>query len=136
MFVREYRSTLRLPMPAISPIERALDILELLADCPEGVSVSELSRQLSLQKSVAHRMLAVLVKRGFAAQDAASQRYRLAIQAAALGLRFFGKVGLGEVCQPIIDRLAQRTGEFIRICAAEDGRLTWIASSQGASGGL
>ncbi|MER8428521.1 IclR family transcriptional regulator [Mesorhizobium sp. M1403] len=123
-------------MANVSPTERSLDIIELLADHPEGLAVSEIARRLKLPKSIAHRLLSILTDRDFAIQDSASQHYRLAIRTASLGLRFFGNIGLNEVCQPILTRLAQRTGEFVRLCAAENGELLWIASAQGSSEGL
>ncbi|RWC37657.1 MAG: IclR family transcriptional regulator [Mesorhizobium sp.] len=123
-------------MANVSPSERTLDIIELLADHPEGLAISDIARRLKLPKSIAHRLLSILVDRGFAIQDVLTQHYRLAIRTAALGLRFFGHVGLNEVCQPILNRLAQRTGEFVRVCAAENGELVWIASAQGSSEGL
>ncbi|MQX17798.1 helix-turn-helix domain-containing protein [Sinorhizobium terangae] len=123
-------------MANVSPTERTLDIIELLADHPEGLAVSDIARRLKLPKSIAHRLLSILSDRDFAIQDDVTQHYRLAIRTAALGLRFFGNIGLNEVCQPILNRLAQRTGEFVRVCAAENGELVWIASAQGSSEGL
>ncbi|WP_080944023.1 IclR family transcriptional regulator [Sinorhizobium meliloti] len=123
-------------MANVSPTERTLDIIELLADYPEGLAISEIARRLKLPKSIAHRLVSILVARNFAMQDAMSQRYRLAIRIAALGLRFFGKIGFSEVCKPIIQQLAQRSGEVVRVCVAENGELIWIAKAQGASNGL
>ncbi|MER8428368.1 IclR family transcriptional regulator [Mesorhizobium sp. M1403] len=123
-------------MANVSPTERTLDIIELLADHPKGLAISDIARRLKLPKSIAHRLLSILVDRDFAIQEAVTQHYRLAIRTAALGLRFFGNIGLNEVCQPILNRLAQRTGEFVRVCAEEDGELAWIASAQGTSEGL
>ncbi|MER8760527.1 IclR family transcriptional regulator [Mesorhizobium sp. M0976] len=123
-------------MGNVSPTERALDIIELLADHPEGLAISDIARRLKLPKSIAHRLLSILVSRDFAVHNEMTQHYRLAIRTAALGLRFFGNIGLNEVCQPILNRLAHRTGEFIRICAAENGELVWIASAQGSLEGL
>ncbi|MDE3775687.1 IclR family transcriptional regulator [Sinorhizobium meliloti] len=123
-------------MANVSPIERTLDIIELLADHPGGLAVSDIARRLRLPKSIAHRLLSILADRDFAIQDPITQHYRLAVRTAALGLRFFGHIRLNEVCQPLLNRLAQRTGEFVRVCAAENGELVWIASAQGSSEGL
>ncbi|MDK1378252.1 MULTISPECIES: IclR family transcriptional regulator [unclassified Sinorhizobium] len=123
-------------MANISSIDRTLDIIELLADYPEGLAISDIARRLTIPKSIVHRVLSILVARDFATQDSTTQHYRLAIRAAALGLRFFGNIGLSEVCQPIITRLAQVTGEFVRVCAAENSELVWVASAQGSLDGL
>ena len=48
-------------MAAGDMVERALDILTLLADHPYGLPVSDVSRRLDLPKSAVHRLLSILV---------------------------------------------------------------------------
>ena len=54
-------------MPAASLVDRVLDVVELLADFPEGLALSDLARSLRMSKSEAHRLLGIFVARGFAA---------------------------------------------------------------------
>lgn len=117
-------------------VERALDILTLLADHPHGLPVSDVSRRLDLPKSAVHRLLTILTTRGLAAQDEFSQRYRMTVKLAAIGFRFLAASGITEICQPSLDRLAARTGELVRMALLEDDALIWIARAQGALTGL
>lgn len=117
-------------------IERVLDILSLLADQPQGLPISDISRRLELPKSGVHRLLSVLVRRGLAVQDEYSQRYRMTVRLAAIGFRFLAASGITEICQPSLDRLAARTGELARLALVEDDALIWIAKAQGALTGL
>jgi DNA-binding IclR family transcriptional regulator len=117
-------------------IDRVFDVIELLADYPEGMQVSDIARRLKMSKSEAHRLLSVFVERRFACQDPLSKRYRLTVQMAVIGYRFFGKAGLTDLCQPVLDRLAARTGELARLAILEEHRLTFVASAQGSSSGL
>jgi DNA-binding IclR family transcriptional regulator len=117
-------------------VERALDILVLLADHPYGLPVSDVSRCLTLPKSAVHRLLSILVSRGLVVQDEFSQRYRMTVKLAAIGFRFLGASGISEICQPSIDRLAARTGELVRLALVENDALLWIARAQGALSGL
>jgi IclR family acetate operon transcriptional repressor len=117
-------------------IERVLDILTLLADHPQGLPISEISRQLELPKSAVHRLLAVLVNKGMAGQDEYSQRYRMTVKLAAIGFRFLAASGITEICQPSLDRLAIRTGELARLTLVENDTLIWIAKAQGSLSGL
>ena len=123
-------------MPIGDFVDRLVDILDLLADRPTGMSISDIARQLGMPKSAVHRLLGSLVKRGFAAQDDASQRYRLTVRLAAVGFRFLANSGITEICQPSLDRLAARTGELVRLALVEGETLIWIAKSQGALSGL
>jgi DNA-binding IclR family transcriptional regulator len=123
-------------MPVGDFVDRVLDIIELLADAPNGLPLSEIARQLDMPKSGAHRLLASLVNRGLAVQDDFSQRYRLTVKLAAVGFRILAGAGTSDICQPSLDRLATRTGELVRLALVEGDTLFWIAKSQGALSGL
>lgn len=123
-------------MPAGSLVDRVFDVVELLADFPEGLALSDISRSLRMSKSEAHRLLGIFVARGFATQDEASRRYRLTVRFAVIGYRYFGKAGLVDLCQPVLDRLAARTGELARLAVLEAGALTFVANAQGAQTGV
>lgn len=123
-------------MPAGSLIDRVLDVFDLLADFPHGLQVSDIARRIKFPKSEAYRLLTVMARRDFVAQDPVTQRYRLSVRTAAIGFRFFGKVGLGQLCGPVLDRLAASTGELVRLAVVESNDLHFIANSQGALTGL
>ncbi|CEP67490.1 Transcription regulator IclR, C-terminal [Moorella glycerini] len=62
----------------VQTVERALEIIKLLAQSgPEGLGISELSRQLGLGKSTVHRLLNTLVAYRYVEQDAKTTKYRL-----------------------------------------------------------
>ena len=123
-------------MPLGDFVDRVMDIIELLADEPNGLPLSDIARRLEMPKSAAHRLLSSLVNRRFAVQDDASQRYRLTVKLAAIGFRVLSGAGTSDICQPSLDRLAIRTGELVRLALAEGDTLFWIAKSQGALSGL
>ena len=53
----------------------------------------------------------------------------------ALGFRYLANSG-ADVVQPILDGLAETSGELVRLGVIEGERQTWIAKSQGARSGL
>jgi DNA-binding IclR family transcriptional regulator len=118
------------------PAERALNIIELLADSAGTLALGEIADRLALPKSGAHRLLATLVEQGWAEQDAHTGFYRLTMRLAMLGQRFYAATGIPEVCQPLLDRLARESREFARLAVVDGQSLTWVAHSQGATGGL
>lgn len=119
-----------------SPAQRCLDVLELLADAPEGMALSVVATRLALPKSAAYRFLTLLERRGYVRQDEVTQHYRLTLKLPALGFRFLGGTRLTEACQPVLDALATRTGELARIAVVEGDAMTWVAKAQGALSGL
>lgn len=123
-------------MTAGTLLERALDVVELLVDHPEGLPLSEIARLLNIPKSATHRILSHLGRRGYVGQPEGWERYRLNLKLAALGLRFVARTNVFDICQPVIDRLAQETGEFVRLAVWDGAALTWVAKAQGAQHGL
>jgi DNA-binding IclR family transcriptional regulator len=119
-----------------SPAQRCLDILEALADAPDGMSLSSLGASLGLPKSAAHRFATLLESRGFVRQDAITRRYRLTLKLPQLAFRFIAATGVTDVGQPVLDALAERTGELARLAIVDGETLTWVARAQGAPKGL
>ena len=118
------------------PAERCLDIIELLAESAASLPLGEIAERLALPKSGAHRMLATLVDLGWAEQDAETSYYRLTMRLAILGQRFYVATGLPDMCQPVLEKLAQTCGEFARLAVVDGEGLVWVAQAQGARGGL
>ncbi len=119
-----------------SATERAIDILELLVDHPGGLQLGEVCERLGMPKSIGHRLLGLLARRDFVRQDPASRDYSLTLKLSLLGARHLAATGLGDVSQPILDRLAQATGELVRLAVVEGEGLVWVGKAQGARHGL
>lgn len=119
-----------------SATRRSLAILELLAEHAHGMGLGELCERLEIPKSIAHRLLALLTEHHYVRQDAATSRYYLTLKLTLLGARHFAATGVGDVSQPILDRLAAATGELARLTVVEDSGLVWVGKAQGARHGL
>lgn len=118
-----------------SQIERAFSLVESLAAEPQGLGLQTLADQLQIPKSAAHRMLAELARLGYVRQNRDNSRYQLSAKLVALGFRYLSSSG-ADIIQPILDRLAQESGELVRLGVIDGARQTWIAKSQGARSGL
>ena len=124
------------PPAAAGTVDRVLRILETLAGAPEGMPLAALADELALPRSACHRLLADLVRCGYAQQLRAQGDYALTTKLAAVGLGFLGSAGIVDIAQPIIDRLAVTSGELVRLALVDGDRLTFVAKSQGARSGL
>jgi DNA-binding IclR family transcriptional regulator len=120
----------------IANVDRCLNLIELLAGSPDGLSLGALADRLELPKSATHRLLQTLSVRGYVTQDAGSQDYALSLKVAQLGFRYMDARRLPDVAQDVLDRLAQECGEYCRISVVEGEGLVWIARAQGAKLGL
>jgi DNA-binding IclR family transcriptional regulator len=79
------------------------------------MSLTELSKKLGLGKSSVYRLLVTLVLRGYVGKDPHNDRYQLTYRLFAVGSRAAEQQGLREVAQPIMQRLASRTGETVNL---------------------
>lgn len=119
-----------------SVLERSLGIIELLAKCPQGMSLRDLSAALGQPQSGAHRILNELMKFGYVQQLRDQGEYALTIKMSAIGLSYLSRCGITDVAQPILDKLANDTGELVRLSVLEGKNLIWVGVAQGATGGL
>ena len=48
-----------------------------------------------------------------------------------MGLSFLSNTGIVDIAQPLLDRLAQASGELVRLSVVDGERLTWVARAAG-----
>jgi len=119
-----------------SALEKALSVVELLVEHPEGLSVGEVAARCGLPASGAHRILQELSRQGYVRQAQSHGAYMLSIKLPSLGLGFLARAGVTDIAQPILDRLAAESHELIRLSVRDNDGLVWVAVAQGATGGL
>jgi IclR family transcriptional regulator, acetate operon repressor len=117
-------------------LERTLGILELLAQHGEGLELAVLADQLAIPRSAAHRLLADLVRLGYVRQARGHGVYLLSTKLVAMGLSYLSQSGIVDLAQPLLNRLAETSGELVRLSVVDGERLTWVARAQGARQGL
>lgn len=93
-------------------IQRAAMILRALGDHhAEGRRLVDLSNALFLERPTVHRILKSLIAEQLVTQDPGSRRYYLGQGIVALGMAVSKNFNLTSVAQPILDELAERTGD-------------------------
>jgi len=117
-------------------LERTLGILELLAQHGEGMEMAAIADQLDIPRSAVHRLLADLGRLGYVRQTRDHGDYLLTTKLVSMGLSFLSNTGIVDIAQPLLDRLAEISGELVRLSVVDGSRLTWVARAQGARQGL
>ncbi|KDR30485.1 IclR family transcriptional regulator [Caballeronia grimmiae] len=116
--------------------DRALAIVELLSHHVHGLPMSEVGDRLGIPRTAAHRLLTDLKETGYVKQDPNTSQYRLTVKLASLGLSYLAATGITDAAQPLLDDLAEFSGELVRLAVAEGEDLIWVAKAQGARTGL
>lgn len=110
----------------VQSVDRALLILERLKDYPNGLGVTDLSKDLGVSKSTIHRLLMSLSAKGYVKQDLSTDNY-------ALGLKFieFGEIvsnylDVRKIAAPFLQELALKTGETVHLVVRENYEVVYI----------
>ncbi|MER8402012.1 IclR family transcriptional regulator [Mesorhizobium sp. M1348] len=117
-------------------IERCFATIELLADEAKSLRLEDIAERLDLPTSAVHRLLTTLCLIGWVEQDSKTGFYRLTLRLAILGQRFMVATEIPDICQCIVDRLAQDSKELVRMATVKQDGLAWTACAQGAKAGL
>src|SRR3712207_800838 len=102
-------------------VDRAITVMEILSR--RGWSgVTELAKELGINKSTAYRLLTTLRNRGLVEQDAATEKYRLGFGLVALASSVTADLDIARCSRPVCDRLAEHTRETVTVAVLEIGR--------------
>jgi IclR family transcriptional regulator, acetate operon repressor len=101
------RASLAAPM-----VDRAFQVLDLLAAHEEGYRLSDLARMLGMSKGSMHGLLKTLEQRGVVELDN-DRRYQLGPRIYDLAQTYIRRGGLRQFALPAMRRLAARTGETL-----------------------
>jgi IclR family acetate operon transcriptional repressor len=112
-------------------LERGLSVLEHLARHPQGLPITLIAAELDIPLSACHRLLAGLQRRDYVRQARKQGDYVLTTKVVSLGLGFLSSAGIVDIAEPILERLAETSGELVRLSIVDEDRLTWVAKSQG-----
>ena len=112
-------------------LERGLSVLVLLARHPQGLPITLIAAELDIPLSACHRLLAGLQRRDYVRQARKQGDYVLTTKLVSLGLGLLSSAGVVDTAAPLLERLAQASGELVRLSIVDDERLTWVAKVQG-----
>lgn len=110
----------------VQSVDRALDILELLASRPGTLGVTEIAREAGLAPGTAHRILGGLAQRGWVRQDP-GRRYGVGPAALLLGGAASSK--LAVVAGPALRSAVEATGETANLASLEGEVMVYVAQA-------
>lgn len=115
----------------VQVLDRAVAILQVLADAPTELAPADLALRLRLHKSTIHRLLMVLERHRIIRKNPANGKYALGLKLFELGSRAAKGQSLRDHAQPFLARLVRETGETAHIAVLDDGDMVSIANVEG-----
>ena len=110
----------------VQSVARALDILEIIARSRDGLTLTEIAREIGISKSATYSLLRTLVDKAHVREVTAGPRYQLGVGLLKLADIALTQLSLGELAKPILTELSQELGMTTRIAIADDGQPIFI----------
>lgn len=105
-------------------IVKGFRILEELIRLREPQGVADLAKLLGLSKSNVHRVLQTLGALGYVSGH--NGRYSVTLKVWSLGLRVIEGVDIKHLAMPVMQSLAERSGETVHLSVYEQGCVVYI----------
>jgi IclR family KDG regulon transcriptional repressor len=114
------------PENAVNSVIRALTVLDLLGKANGELGTTEISRELGLHKSTVYRLLLTLVSSGYVEQNPETEKYRLGIHLAELGMTVLNGLDLRRTARPSLLKLADYCAESVHLGILEGHEVVYI----------
>jgi len=109
----------------VKSADRVLDIFELLATVPNGLTISEISSKLGFARSSTHGLVHTLYSRGYLAQDD-DRRFSLGVRLIQLGFNVADRLELRSVARLSLERLVESTHDTALLVVPQRGELLYV----------
>ena len=111
---------------SIQSVDRALYLLETIAEAGGEATLTELATRTGLNISTCHHLLATLIKRGFAAKVPGRRLYALGTRIHHLSYACL-QVDLPRRARPYMESVNEATGETVHLAALQGDTMATVA---------
>jgi len=111
---------------SINSIIRASHILKCLSGGKSHFKMSELARQVGLDRSTTYRILLSLEQAGFVEKDEKTGTYSLGLAAFEIGNAYLSQMDLIQVSKPIMTDLAKKVQETVHLAVLSDTEIVYV----------
>jgi DNA-binding IclR family transcriptional regulator len=115
----------------VQVLDRAVQLLDVLAEADREMGPAELTGRLSLHKSTIHRLLVVLERHRLIRRNPAHGKYGLGMKLFELGNRAVARLDLRDRAEPILQRLVDETHETAHISILDGLEMLSVANVEG-----
>lgn len=113
----------------LSTTLKCFNLLEVMAEQPQAVRISELSRLLGESRATTYQRLLTLTTAGWL-ERLPDGRYRLSTRACRVATAALEQAGFGERAQPILNELAEEFGEAVSLVVLEEDAIVIVRRAE------
>lgn len=114
----------------VASVEKAIAILNAVAASENGMSVTELSRELGYGVSATYHLLNTLRQQEYLQQDVQTKRYNIGLGVFRLHALAQRQNTLQGMIQPYLDELSRVSGETSNLLILQDEEAVYVAQSE------
>lgn len=115
----------------IKVLEKALAVLELFADSPGDLTLTQIGQRLRLSKPTAFRIVNVLEEADYLERVPGSQGYRLGLKLHRLGSLVESTTALQKLAHPFLQEVAEKCGETVHLTVLNKGEALYLDKIEG-----
>lgn len=117
----------------VQSVERALRILEVIAQEGKPMSVTDIALVSGLSPGTVHRLLNTMMSRGFIQQDPGTSRYKLGVKLFNIGNSALYDLDVRSVANPHLKRLVERCNETANLAILDQGEVVYVDQVESSS---
>lgn len=104
---------------SVQSVGRAIRILELVAEHPDQLGVTELGRRLGVHKATASRLVSTLAQAGLVERTPGIDAYRPGFGLVRLATTALADLDVARQARPVLERLAEDTQETVNLAVLD-----------------
>lgn len=115
----------------VKSVSRALDIIHLVGMKKGGLGVTEIAKQIDINKSSVYRILFTLAQYGYIEQDENTGRYKLGYKFLEISSKLLDSIDIRSEAGPFLQQLESATNEVIHLVVYDQGEVVYIEKLEG-----
>lgn len=110
----------------VQSVDRAIAILNTLAEEGTPMALTSLSAHLKLNISTVHRLLATLIVAGYVQQDLDTGKYKLGIKVFEVGNAALKYLNIPKIAKPFLKELVEKYNETVNLAVLDGQEVVYI----------
>jgi IclR family acetate operon transcriptional repressor len=110
----------------VRSLVRGLTILNIIANYPEGATLSQIGQDAGLSAATTHRLLTTLEQEQYVRFDTVSRRWLMGLQAYLTGMSYTQTRGLLRIASPFMEALFSHCQETVNLAVEEHGSIVYL----------
>ncbi len=111
---------------SLRTVDRVLSVLEAIGNTANGLTLTEISSKVDLNKTTVSRLVVSLENRGYVRRDEDNLRYRLGMKILSLTGKFLQSLGFREVAVPYLREIQRLSGETANLAVVDGTDVVYL----------